>query len=254
MVWQRRFGDKTQLASAASKCHHAQVASGSRFEKVNEWVRRRPPSAHPVSRPVITELSGARVTLRPLTAGDYETWLVVRSSCRDWLVCWEPRPVAAATLAEDRNSFQGRCAGRERERQMGFGYGFGIFLEGRFCGEITLSSIQRGPFQSGVVGYWIDRAVAGQGLMPESVVTVLNFAFEVLRLHRVEINIVPRNTPSRRVVEKLELRSEGVSIKMLEIDGVWEDHMRFAIVAEEWAERSDQLTSDWLARVAPEGG
>jgi ribosomal-protein-alanine N-acetyltransferase len=134
---------------------------------------------------------------------------------------------------------------------MGFGYGFGIFLGDRFCGEITLSSIQRGPFQSGVIGYWIDRAVAGQGLMPESVVTVLNFAFETLHLHRVEINIVPRNAPSRRVVEKLGLRTEGVSIKMLEIDGVWEDHMRFAIVAEEWAERRDELISSWLAPAKP---
>ena len=194
----------------------------------------------------MTALTAKRVTLRPLTGGDYEAWLDVRSSCRDWLVRWEPRPVAAPTLAEDRNSFQGRCAGRERERHMGFGYGFGIFLGERFCGEITLSSIQRGPFQSGVIGYWIDRAVAGQGLMPESVVTVLNFAFDVLHLHRVEINIVPRNTASRRVAEKLALRSEGVSIKMLEIDGVWEDHMRFAIVAEEWAERREQLVSDWL--------
>ena len=227
------------------------MSSASRFEKVNEWVRRRPQNTHPVSRPSPAELSGRRVTLRPLTASDYEDWLSVRSSCRDWLVCWEPRPVAAPTLAEDRTSFQGRCAGRERERQMGFGYGFGIFLGDRFCGEITLSSIQRGPFQSGVIGYWIDRAVAGQGLMPESVVTVLNFAFETLHLHRVEINIVPRNAPSRRVVEKLGLRTEGVSIKMLEIDGVWEDHMRFAIVAEEWAERRDELTSLWLAPAKP---
>jgi ribosomal-protein-alanine N-acetyltransferase len=130
---------------------------------------------------------------------------------------------------------------------MGFGYGFGIFVDQRLCGEITLSSIQRGPFQSGVIGYWIDRSVAGQGLMPESVVTMLNFAFETLHLHRVEINIVPRNAASRRVVEKLNLRTEGVAIKMLEIDGVWEDHMRFAIVAEEWSERRVQLTNTWLA-------
>ena len=241
-------GDEDRLAHLARKCHHATVASASRFEKVNEWVRRRPLSGHPVNRPFAGTLLGKRVALRPLTAADYDAWLAVRSSCRDWLVCWEPRPHGAATLAEDRNSFQGRCAGRERERQMGFGYGFGIFVEDRFCGEITLSSIQRGPFQSGVIGYWIDQAVAGQGLMPESVVAVLSFAFEQLHLHRVEVNIVPRNAPSRRVVEKLSLRAEGVSVKMLEIDGVWEDHMRCAIVAEEWEERASELTQDWIDR------
>jgi len=190
-------------------------------------------------------LRGKRVVLRPLVAEDYDGWLSVRSSCRRWLQVWEPRPAGGAHLAEDRSSFVSRCLGRERERQLGYGYGFGIFADEAFCGEITLSSIQRGPFQSGVIGYWIDEAKAGQGLMPESVVVVLAFAFETLALHRVEVNIVPRNTASRRVVEKLDLRSEGVSLRMLEIDGVWEDHMRFAITAEEWSERGSTLTATW---------
>ena len=34
---------------------------------------------------------------------------------------------------------------------MGSGYGFGIFVSDRFVGEITLSSIQRGPFQNAFV-------------------------------------------------------------------------------------------------------
>jgi len=74
---------------------------------------------------------------------------------------------------------------------------------------------------------------------------VLAFAFDSLALHRVEVNIVPRNAASRRVVEKLDLRSEGVSLRMLEIDGVWEDHMRFAITAEEWSERGADLKAQW---------
>ena len=139
-----------------------------------------------------------------------------------------------------------RCAIRERERQIGTGFGFGIFVDGRFVGEITLSSIQRGPLQSAYIGYWIDEAVAGQGLMPEAVVTMLQYAFESLRLHRVEINIIPRNAPSRRVVEKLGLRFEGISERYLEIDGAWEDHARYAITAEEWSDRAPELVTDWL--------
>jgi ribosomal-protein-alanine N-acetyltransferase len=129
---------------------------------------------------------------------------------------------------------------------MGTGYGFGIFYEGRFVGEITLSSIQRGPLQSAYIGYWIDQAVAGRGLMPEAVVTMLQYAFESLRLHRVEINIIPRNAPSRRVVEKLGLRFEGIAERYLEIDGAWEDHARYAITAEEWNDRAPELVANWL--------
>jgi ribosomal-protein-alanine N-acetyltransferase len=129
---------------------------------------------------------------------------------------------------------------------MGSGFGFGIFFEGRFVGEITLSSIQRGPLQSAFVGYWIDEAVAGLGLMPESVVTVLQYAFDTLRLHRVEINIIPRNANSRRVVEKLGLRFEGIAERYLEIDGAWEDHAHYAITSEEWSDRAPQLVANWL--------
>ena len=191
-------------------------------------------------------LHGRRVVLRTLVESDFDAWHEVRVRGRDWLLKWEPRSAHAPHLAEDRRSFATRCQVRERERQIGTGFGFGIFVEGRFVGEISLSSIQRGPLQSAFVGYWIDEAYAGRGLMPESVVVVLQFAFESLRLHRIEINIIPRNAASRRVVEKLGLRFEGIAERYLEIDGAWEDHAHYAITAEEWSDRAPQLVSDWL--------
>jgi len=192
------------------------------------------------------ELAGRRLTLRTLMESDHPAWFEVRSRCRDWLVPWEPRPAGTPPAAEDRASFAARCSLRERERQLGTGFGFGIFVGDRFSGEVTLSSIQRGPFQSASIGYWIDRALAGQGLVPEAVVVTLRFAFETLGLHRVEISIIPRNAASRRVVEKLGLRVEGLAERYLEIDGVWEDHIRFAITAEEWNKRRADLVADWL--------
>jgi len=194
------------------------------------------------------ELSGLRVQLRTLTEDDYKEWYEIRARCRDWLVPWEPRPEGSPTTPEDRASFVARCAARERERQMGTGYGFGIFLDGRLVGEITLSSIQRGPFQNAFVGYWVDQAMAGHGLAPEATVVVLRFAFEELALHRIEVAIVPRNRASRRVVEKLDLREEGVALRYLEIDGQWEDHVRYAVTSEEWATRRESLIATWISR------
>jgi ribosomal-protein-alanine N-acetyltransferase len=191
-------------------------------------------------------LHGRRVVLRTMTEQDYEAWYEVRTRCREWLLKWEPRSAHATHLADDQRRFASRCAIRERERQMGTGFGFGIFLDGRFLGEITLSSIQRGPLQSAFVGYWIDEAVAGQGLMPEAVVTLLQYSFESLRLHRIEVNIIPRNAASRRVVEKLSIRFEGIAERYLEIDGAWEDHARYAITAEEWGDRAPELVANWM--------
>jgi ribosomal-protein-alanine N-acetyltransferase len=194
------------------------------------------------------ELPGWRIRLATLIESDYEAWLAVRTRCRSWLVPWEPRSKGAPLAPEDAASFAARCAMRERERQLGSGFGFGIFLEGRFAGEITLSSIQRGPFQNGSIGYWIDEELAGTGLTPEAVVVVLQFAFETLSLHRVEVAIIPRNMASRRVMEKLALRNEGVALGFLEINGEWEDHVRYAMTAEEWKVRGPELRAGWLKR------
>jgi len=75
---------------------------------------------------------------------------------------------------------------------------------------------------------------------------VMRFAFEELGLHRVQVAIIPRNAPSRRVMTKLGVREEGVATRYLEINGVWEDHLRHAITAEEWAERGSVLLEDWV--------
>src|SRR5690606_22401509 len=149
-------------------------------------------------------------------------------------------------VIEDPNAFAARCNARERERQMGAGYGFGVFAEGELAGEMNLSSIQRGPFQNAYVGYWIDEAKAGNGYTPEALVVVCRFAFEDLALHRLQISIVPRNHASHRVVQKLDIRSEGVAVRYLEINGTWEDHVRYAITAEEWQERRAELLSAWI--------
>ena len=68
-----------------------------------------------------------------------------------------------------------------------------------------------------------------------------------LHLHRIQIAIIPRNSASRRVVEKLAIREEGVALRYLEINGTWEDHVRYAITAEEWVERREELELGWLA-------
>lgn len=206
---------------------------------------RRKPNLDPSS--AVALLHGRRVLLRPLTLDDFDEWREVRRRCDEWLTRWEPRRIPGQPdTVEDRQAFSARCSVRMREIQLGTGYGFGIFVDGAFGGEINLNSIHRGAHQSAYVGYWIDQRLAGSGYMPEAVVAVLQFAFEQLVLHRVQISVIPRNTASRRVVEKLKLRDEGIAERYLEINGIWEDHIRYAITAEEWADRRDLLLAEWI--------
>jgi [ribosomal protein S5]-alanine N-acetyltransferase len=192
-------------------------------------------------------LRGRRVTLRPITTDDFDAWREVRLRCADWLVKWEPARIAGyPDPVEDRRAFAARCGARERERQLGNGYGFGIFVGERFAGEMNLSGIQRGPFQNGFIGYWIDETLAGRSLTPEAAAVLIRFGFEEVGLHRLQVSIIPRNTSSRRVAEKLSLREEGIAERFLEINGVWEDHVSYAVTVEEWDERQAVYAKDWF--------
>jgi ribosomal-protein-alanine N-acetyltransferase len=192
-------------------------------------------------------LRGRRVVLRPLVPDDFDGWREVRTRCADWLIKWEPARIDGyPDPVEDRRAFAARCGARERERQLGSGYGFGVFVNGAFAGEMNLSGLQRGPFQNGFIGYWIDEALAGQGYTPEAAAVLIRFALEEVGLHRIQVSIIPRNAPSRRVAAKLLLREEGIAERFLEIDGIWEDHVCYAITAEEWDERRPIYERDWF--------
>jgi [ribosomal protein S5]-alanine N-acetyltransferase len=193
-----------------------------------------------------------RLVLRPLVSADFAAWREVRHRCGPWLARWEPRrPPGTLDPATDAGAFASRCSARERERQLGSGFAFGLFRDGAFCGEINLNNVIRGAFMSAHVGYWVDERVAGQGLVPEGLVAVFAEAFDGLGLHRLQISIVPRNNASRRVVEKLKVRDEGIAVRYLEIDGRWEDHIRYAITSEEWQERREELTREWIEPLTP---
>ncbi len=198
----------------------------------------------------MTELVGGRVMLRPLRVDDWDAWREVRVRCREWLERWEPRPEpGSADPALEREAFRARCGAWDRQRHFDAAYGFGLFLvDGRFAGEVSLGSVQRGPFQMGYVGYWIDEALAGHGYVPEGVVLMMRHAFEALQLHRLEAAIVPRNEASRRVAQKLDLRDEGTAVRFLQIQGVYEDHVRYAITAEEWRARGHELIERFVSR------
>jgi len=204
-------------------------------------------TAHPATPTSALRLYGRRVMLRALVGDDFEMFSEVRTRNGTWLTDWEPiRPSAMADPAVNFESFSRRCELRDRERGAGNAYTFGVFVDSVLCGEINLNGVSRGSMQSATIGYWIDRARAGHGYVPEAVVVLTRYAFEQLRLHRLEICIIPRNENSLRVVQKLAWRHEGRAERFLEINGVWEDHDRFGFTAEEWEARAEELSRAWL--------
>lgn len=95
----------------------------------------------------------------------------------------------------------------------------------RLIGLVTLNEIVKGCFLSCFMGYKIDQDYTNQGYMTEAVEAVVHYAFDVMRLHRIEANIMPKNKPSLQVATKAGFINEGISKQYLKINGVWEDHI-----------------------------
>ena len=204
---------------------------------------------HPSRTSTPVRLYGSRIMLRPLVPGDFRPWSEVRRHNAEWLTAWEPsRQPHQPDPTVDKSAFSSRCMQRDRDRNAGTAYQFGLFIDQQVAGEVNLNNVVRGAMQSGTIGYWIDQRHAGHGYVGEGVVLLLQHAFEQLGLHRIEICIVPRNQHSRRVVEKLGIRDEGVAERYLEINGTWEDHVRYGITLEEWTARRDELRRQWTSK------
>ncbi|MFN2594640.1 MAG: GNAT family N-acetyltransferase [Actinomycetota bacterium] len=125
----------------------------------------------------------------------------------------------------------------ERAWKGGLQYVFGIFdnLSDELIGRISMSNVVRGGWHNATVGYFVDQANNGRGVATEALKLAVNFAFHRASLHRVQAGIMPRNASSIRVVEKVGFRFEGVALRYLSINGVWEDHNIYAVTAEEWS-------------------
>lgn len=189
-----------------------------------------------------------RVHLRPPVMADHPAWVRLRRASRDFLAPWEP--IWPADDLE-RGAFRRRL--RRYARQIGEDTAYPFFLfrndDDTLIGGITLAQVRRGVAQAATLGYWMGAPHAGRGHMSEAVGAVTGFAFDTLRLHRVEAACLPENVPSIRLLERVGFRREGEARAYLEIAGRWRDHILWGMVA------GDPLfPAGKSARTAADGG
>ena len=180
--------------------------------------------------PPSVELSAGQVSLRAPRAADYAGWRDATISSEATLRAWQPMwPADHLTRA----AYRRRLALFDAERARGTGYAFHLWREGRIEGQIRLSPVARGARAAGRLGYWVADRAAGQGVATLAVEAVCAFAFERLRLVRVEAAYVEANAASARVLEKAGFVREGLARSYVEIAGVRRDHVLVARVRED---------------------
>lgn len=173
---------------------------------------------------------GDRLVLRPLAMGDYPAWAELRALSRSHLVPWEP---VWSRDELSRSAFRRRLRFYQREAREDVGYAFAIFDEpgGVLAGGVSLSNVRRGVTQAASLGYWLGEPYCGRGLMTRALDALVPFAFDELRLHRIEAACMPQNTASVAVLQRAGFEQEGLARRYLKINGAWRDHLLFAMVA-----------------------
>ncbi len=177
----------------------------------------------------------ARLVLRLARSSDVAEVRRVLRANRDHLRPWNP---ASATSDDPWSitAISNTVLRQRRDWKNGTAFVFMIARKERperFVGKIALSGIMRGAMHGAYLGYWVAEEEQGKGFAAEAVAAVLDFAFGIAGLHRVQAAIMPNNPRSLRVIEKVGFRREGYAERYLQIAGKWEDHILFACTREE---------------------
>jgi len=192
------------------------------------------PNGWPVT---VTEanLLAAPLALRPLVTRDAAAWREARVRNAEWLRPWEPTNPETPLHQSSLGPYVAMVRTMRREARHGVTLPWALTFADRFAGQVTVGNIVWGSARSGSVGYWIDQDYAGMGVIPTALAMALDHCFSVMGLHRIEATIRPENRASRRVVEKLGFRDEGIRRRCLHVDGDWRDHICYAMTAEDAA-------------------
>ena len=187
--------------------------------------------------PAATERGrGLRVYLRPPLPTDAARFLAaVRASRRlhgDWV---HPPSTAALHAAFVRR--YGAPSARDALSVTHLGFIVCRCEDDAIVGVFNIGEIVRGLFKSAYLGYYAFAPYAGAGYMSEGLELVLHVAFRVLNLHRVEANVQPTNRRSLSLVRRAGFAREGYSRRYVRIAGRWRDHVRMALLVEDWNAR-----------------
>jgi [ribosomal protein S5]-alanine N-acetyltransferase len=180
--------------------------------------------------PAPSPRTASRVSIRAPRADDAQAFVALARASRALHGRWVQAPASVAAFraylrratAGD-GTFRGFVVTRRSDHML--------------VGVFNLSEIVRGAFANAYLGYYAFAPAAAQGYMSEGLARVLARAFGVLRLHRVEANVQPGNVRSIEFLVRNGFTREGYSRRYLRIGGRWRDHVRLAIIAEDWRAR-----------------
>ena len=119
--------------------------------------------------------------------------------------------------------------GSAKRRRKKFGFDFAILYNGILIGAIGVKIDQHRKF-IGEIGYFIDENYWGKGITTKAVKLLEKYAFQKLKLKRIEIIMNPKHKASEKVAIKAGYKKEGIMRKVNELNGKLYDGCLYAKV------------------------
>jgi RimJ/RimL family protein N-acetyltransferase len=114
-----------------------------------------------------------------------------------------------------------------------------VIETGSLIGAIRLDRVDMRDKRASLAVGIDDPARLGEGLGPEAIMLILQYAFEVMKLHRVSVRVVEYNARAIRAYQKCGFAIEGREREAAHVDGNWHDDVMMGLLDREWFSRKN---------------
>ena len=166
-----------------------------------------------------------RLVIRPLKKDDYENWL---NEFKKRLPSQNRHDLGKLDMSECTLQWFHHLVDKHQELALSDAeYIFGVFRkeDGTHLGMIDFSTLARGEFQWGRIGYTIHNHHWRKGYGKEAVKEALNIAFKYLKYHRIEAHINLDNNPSIQLAQSVGMEYECIRKGFIFENEEWIDHL-----------------------------
>jgi ribosomal-protein-serine acetyltransferase len=118
----------------------------------------------------------------------------------------------------------------------GNGFEAGIRYKGKLVGMVGIHPVDWAK-KTTTLGYYLVEEASGKGIMTRSVKAALRYAFEELKLNKVEIHCGVKNRKSRAIPERLGFHLDGIMREGEWLYNHFQDIAVYSMLAREWREK-----------------
>ena len=177
-------------------------------------------------------IESSRIIIRHPKRRDWRAWVNLRKESHKFLQKWEPYWDIKQC---NKSGYMRQLKTQRTKAAYDQAYSFLCFKKDSkvLLGGLNISNIQRGVIQTCNIGYWLGEKNIGNGYMEESIKAIIPYIYEQLKIHRIQAFTLENNIASRKLIEKVNFKKEGVLREAMKINNEWRDHVIYSLLLDD---------------------